>query len=194
MNTIETSLTLLPLFLCSTPARDYTKLGLPEGATTRLGKGTINDIAYSPDGTLLAVAGSIGIWLYDTATLQEVNLLTGHTGPVEGVAFSSDGRLLASGGGYSDWKVRLWDAQTGEHLRTFSGYTASVECVAFSPEDNTLACGQIVYNSVELWYTATGKHPQTLDGHTEKVSSIAARMVACLPVRVGTIRYACGMP
>ena len=194
MNSTEVSLALLRLFLCSSPAQDYTKLGLPEGAKARLGKGTINGITYSPDGTRLAVAGSIGIWLYDTATLQEVNLLTGHTGPVECVAFSSDGRLLASGGGYSDWKVRLWDAQTGKHLRTFSGYTASVECVAFSPEDNTLACGQIVYNSVELWYTATGKHPQTLDGHTEKVSSIAARMVACLPVRVGTIRYACGMP
>ena len=49
-------------------------------------------MAYSPDGTRLAVASSIGIWLYDTATHQvgnsrngEVALLTGHTYSGSGV-------------------------------------------------------------------------------------------------------------
>ena len=36
---------------------DFTKWSLPEGAFARLGKGTIDDIAYSPDGSLLAVGG-----------------------------------------------------------------------------------------------------------------------------------------
>ena len=62
-----------------TDVQDYTQLSLPEGAKARLGKGWINEIAYSPDGTRLAVAGGIGIWLYDTATYQELALLTGHT-------------------------------------------------------------------------------------------------------------------
>ena len=38
---------------------------LPKYARARLGKGTIREIQYSPDGTILAVASSIGIWLYD---------------------------------------------------------------------------------------------------------------------------------
>ena len=67
--------------------------GLPKGAKARLGKGSINKIQYSPDGARLAVAGSIGIWLYDTVTHQEVALLTGHTGEVLSVAFSPDGPL-----------------------------------------------------------------------------------------------------
>ena len=54
---------LLAVIGCNTPAQDYTQWGLPEGAKSRLGKGTINDITYSSDGTRLAVAGSIGIWL-----------------------------------------------------------------------------------------------------------------------------------
>ena len=107
MNTTETSLNLLPLFLCNTPAQDYTKLGLPDGAKARLGKGKINDATYSPDGTGLAVASSIGIWIYDTATLKEVALLTGHTAAVESVAFSSNGSALASGS--PDGTVLLWD-------------------------------------------------------------------------------------
>ena len=106
MNSTEVSLALLRLFLCSSPAQDYTKLGLPEGAKARLGKGTINDITYSPDGTRLAIAGSIGIWIYDTATFQEIALLTGHTGPVECVAFSPDGSTHVSGS--HDGTVLLW--------------------------------------------------------------------------------------
>ena len=37
----------------------------PEQPMMRLGEGTINQIAYSPDGKLLGAAGSIGAWLYD---------------------------------------------------------------------------------------------------------------------------------
>ena len=95
------------LVLQNSVAQDYTKFNLPKGATARLGKGWISEIAYSPDGTLLAVAGSIGIWLYDTATHQEVALLTGHTSKVSSIAFSPDGRTLASGSG--DGTVLLWD-------------------------------------------------------------------------------------
>ena len=42
---------------------DSTEWKLPEGAKARLGKGEIDEIAYSPDGTQLAVRSSIGIWL-----------------------------------------------------------------------------------------------------------------------------------
>ena len=83
-------------------AQDYTRLGLPNGALARLGKGSIGGgdraVAWSPDGTRLAVASSIGIWLYDTDTGAEVVLLTGHTSSVNSVAFSPDGQTLASGG------------------------------------------------------------------------------------------------
>ena len=77
MKTIVTPFILFILFTLNTFAQDYTRLALPEGAKARLGKGSINEIQYSPDGTRLAVASSIGIWLYDTTTYQEVALLTG---------------------------------------------------------------------------------------------------------------------
>lgn len=50
----------------------------PNKPTARLGKGTIERIAYSPDGKLLAVAGSPGIWLYDAGNLNKVGLLGGY--------------------------------------------------------------------------------------------------------------------
>ena len=47
-----------------------TQINLPERAIARLGKGSIRDIAYSPDGSRLAVAGSVGIWVYDTGSVK----------------------------------------------------------------------------------------------------------------------------
>ena len=85
------------LILQTSFAQDYTRWGLPDGAKVRLGKGWISgDVAYSPDGSLLAVTSSIGIWLYDANTGAEVNLLSGHTRPVRSAAFSPDGAMLAS--------------------------------------------------------------------------------------------------
>ena len=69
------------LFAQDIRAQDYTRFSLPDGALARLGKGSIGGgdraIAYSPDGTRLAVAGSIGIWLYHPATGDELVQLAG---------------------------------------------------------------------------------------------------------------------
>ncbi len=138
MKTTVISLILLILFSLNSFAQDHTRLALPEGAKARLGKGTIRDIQYSPDGARLAVAGSLGIWFYDTAGYQEVALLTGHTGWVWSVAFSPDGRTLASGS--SDDTVRLWDAVTGA-LKTLTGQTGRVYSVVFSPDGTTPQVG-----------------------------------------------------
>ena len=93
---------LLVCVLCvqASRAQDDNPFDLPEGALARLGKGAIGKgdraVAYSSDGTLLAVGSSLGVWLYDAHTYTEVALLTGHTDRVMSVAFSPDGRTLAS--------------------------------------------------------------------------------------------------
>ena len=137
MKTIVTLLILLTLLSRNTFAQDYTQLNLPEGAKARLGKGSINEIKYSPDGSRLAVASSIGIWIYDAHSGEELALLTGHTDSVDSVTYSPDGRTLASGS--RDQTIRLWDANTGELKRTLEGHRGWVYSVAFSPDGRTLA-------------------------------------------------------
>lgn len=81
----------------NTLAQDDTTVGLPDGAKTRLGKGKINEVKYSPDGTRLAVASGIGIWIYDAQTGEALELIRGHTKSVNSASFSPDGTTIASG-------------------------------------------------------------------------------------------------
>ena len=96
-----------------------TQISLPEGAKARIGKGTIRGIEYTSDGTQFAVMSSIGIWLYDAETLQELALLTEHTEYIYSGCLSPDGTKAASGA--HNGSVRIWDAITGKLLETLEG-------------------------------------------------------------------------
>ena len=137
----------------------HTMYSLPEGAVGRIGKGTINDIKYSPDKSLLAVAGSIGIWLYDANTGMELALLTGHTAPVTSIAFSPHGALLASGS--YDKTIRLWNPHTHEQLMNLDSGDI-IPAIAFSPDGKILANGS--GKEIQLWDTYTGHQKVTISG------------------------------
>ena len=147
----------------------YQKWNLPDGAIARLGKGSIGEMAFSPDGQRLAVASGIGVWLYDVATSRELALLTEHTG-VNAVAFSPDGTTIASGSN----TVKLWDVATGENIATLEGHTRGVNAVAFSPNGRTLASAAGYGDeTIILWDVSTHMNIATLEGHTSSISSVA---------------------
>ena len=149
---------------------DYQTWHLPEGAIARLGKGSIEEVAFSPDGSLLAVASGIGIWFYDVATSRELALLTGHRREVNSVSFSPDGRILASGS--RDNTVKLWDVATRQIIATLEGHWGWVESVSFSPDGSTLASG-LEDGTVKLWDVATRRNIATLEGHSSWITSVS---------------------
>ena len=128
----------------------------------RWGKGSISDVVFSPDGELLAVASSVGIYLYHADTLAEERFIATDSW-VSSVAFSPDGELLASGS--DDSTVRLWRVADGELVCTLEGHTGWVYSVAFSPDGELLASGS-EDGTVRLWRVADGELVRTLEGHT----------------------------
>ena len=136
--------------------KDYAKWHLPKGAKLRLGKGYINEITYSPDSSRLAVASSIGIWVYDAETGEELDLFTGHTVPVERLSYSPDGRFIASS---TDKTVHLWDAVTGEQ-KAILNHDNNVSNFVYSPDGNTITTES--QEKVYLWNAVTGEQKVTL--------------------------------
>ena len=152
--------------------QDSPQLPLPEGAKARLGKGGIHEIKYSPDGATLAVASSIGIWLYDAESGEEVSLLTEHTNKVNSMAFSPDGQTIASTGDWEDNTIRLWDVDTRQQLKTLTGHTGDVNSISFSPDGQTIASAS-EDGTIRLWDVDTGGEIKTLIGYTSDVESVA---------------------
>lgn len=156
-------------------AQDHMKWGLPENAIIRLGKGSIRDLKHSPGGDLIAVATSIGVWIYDADSGKEIRLLKKHINPVNSLAFSPNGKVLASGG--SDG-INLWDPHTGQHLFTLT--ESAADNLVFFPDGNTLA--GTFYDEdrfgtrdkiIRLWDIGKRTNSKTLTGHPQEIMSLA---------------------
>ena len=152
---LVTLLFIAILFIPALSAEDYNRWQLPEGAKLRLGKGRLHDIKFTPDGNRVAVATSIGIWIYDAQTGQEISLLTGHKGRVTSLGFPADGRFLASGS--TDGTIRLWAIDTGKQIALLTGHRGWIQNIAVSPDGKSLVSSDTWKSTLILWDTKTGE-------------------------------------
>jgi WD40 repeat protein len=163
---------------------------LPPGVLARLGTvrlrhpdcDYVTSVTFSPDGKILASAGSVSQWfgriyespfrirLWDAATGIELRRLGGYSVGINCVRFSPDGRTLASAGLSPDEEVCLWEAASGKKSRAFNiDWWSSV---AFSPDVKTLA-SPVDRNTLRLWSLTSGKPVRELRGQKDPGWSLA---------------------
>lgn len=103
-------------------------------------------LAWSPDGTLLAVADQDEIILLDTTTWRQKAILQGHTREIGALEFSLDGSRLASGG--LDQTVRIWDVASERQIDLITEFSGYVYDIQWAAENTTLA---IAAGSILIW-------------------------------------------
>ena len=113
------------------------------------------DLAYSPDGKLLAVASALGFaQVFDTDTWSERVKLLGYLVAVKSLAFSPNGRRLATG---SDGRegLRLWDTESWQDVLTLEGANEGGFQILYSPDGKRIgvmgATGSLLVWSAPSW-------------------------------------------
>jgi WD40 repeat protein len=126
--------------------------------------GSVRDVAFAPDGKLLASASADQtVRLWDPATGKVEAVLRGHADRVNGVCFSSDGKTLATVS--ADRTAFLWDVAARKVAATFKGAREDrygFYVVALSPDGKTLAA--TVEKAAILWDVKSGKEVRRLEG------------------------------
>ncbi len=86
--------------------------------------GPAHAVAFSPDGSLLAVAegATSKVKLWNLTTGELLYNLSGHNDGVWALSFSGDGALLASAGGQHDGRTAIWNVETGELQNKIGGH------------------------------------------------------------------------
>jgi WD40 repeat protein len=158
-------------YVVDNPGQDFRGYVVDVGSKARItaltGTGTAYSVAYSPDGTRLALGGlgmypNGAIWIYDTSNWTVIHELPVNGQNVLDLVFSPDGKRLYSAG--TDGRIRVWDVTEGLLLMNFQkGRQANR--IALSPEGSFLAsifctssdafgCAK---GGVNVWKTADGK-------------------------------------
>ena len=137
----------------------------------------VTSLAFSPDGTTLAVGtancflateGEVVLW--DMQTRSKKATFQGGMDGVWAVAYAPVGKTLAIGG--EDGTVKLCDGSTGTERATLKGHTGTITALAFDQTGATLASAS-GDRTVRLWDVGAAAERAVLKGHSAIVYSVA---------------------
>lgn len=132
--------------------------------------GTINAVAFSPDGRRLASASNDSAKVWDLAGLSPPLILIGHTGSVQSVAFSGDGHQILTGS--DDRTAKVWDAASGKVALTLRGHNQGICSACFLPGGQRIVTASND-GTAKAWNATDGTELRTFRGHSSYVLSVA---------------------
>lgn len=132
----------------------------------------VTDLAWSPDGQLLAVADLNGIGFYDIPTRRLLRSLYPKAGGIVDIEFSADGNWLVSGSRLGDEKsgyfssLELWLGPNWRPMGVLYNEPRGLASMSFSASGRYFAAAfsspRAETNTVEFWNTLTWVITDTL--------------------------------
>ena len=188
---------------------DIATWALPEGAIARLGRGSLRDIAFSPDGKYLAVGTNIGLWLYELSTLLPIALWETDRGYIDGVTFSPDSQWIALHRYHE--AIRVWDIQNavciaemeftkkqdrwgltepifsedGERLAVFNAYEYNRKVQVWCPRTGVLISETEISSTYDVYPTCFSSDLRLLAGTNYVRDNRTAEFIAVWCVETG---------
>jgi WD40 repeat protein len=135
-------------------------------------------MAFSPDGRVLAYCTHQTIWMWEAATGNPLGKI-GQLPHLKCFAFSSDGKTIAAAGGYPapdlDYRIHLYDLETGARLQHLVGHETPVESVRFSAD------GKFIRSTGGVLATSDGKTTTIVNGKTLLWDAATGKRIESLP-------------
>jgi WD40 repeat protein len=130
----------------------------------------VTALAYSPDGSLMAVSGFREILLHKADGSGLIARLVGRSERIESLAFSPDGKTLAAAGGTNCrfGELQLWDVEKRQQIKSVEVGFDALYGVSFSTDGSMVACGS-AEKSVYLFKVPTGEQLIKFDNHSDWV-------------------------
>ncbi len=149
-------------FETTPPVADFPERGTPPATIdldplirherARFGNSTLRTLAYSPDGNMLAVGGSMGVYLLST-NLEPIAHLNGGTLSVTKLIWSPTGDQIATL--VADGSIELWDVKSGS-VKQIGRRSVKYNSLDYAP-DGTRLVASTDQGIAEIWDIAKVK-------------------------------------
>lgn len=136
--------------------------------------GTVNEIAFSPDGTKLSSCiadGTVKIW--DITSGISIKTLRDNrkNHNILSAAWSPDGTKIVCGSNQNG-SIQIRDVMSGAALKTFQDQKGPVVSIAWSPDGSKIVSAH-AFNKIHIWDANTGENLTILDNGTDSLRSVA---------------------
>lgn len=134
----------------------------------------VTALAFSPDGTQLAISGYFEVTLWRLADTALVRRIGGLPERITALAWSAKSGLIAlAGGSPGQWgTVALIDPDAGFQTRLLCDLPDTALCAAFSPDGKLLAVGS-ADRTLRIFEMPGGRQKHLLRLHADWVQSVA---------------------
>ena len=133
-----------------------------KSSKTLKGHDQVYEVIFLPDDRLASCSTDQSVKMWDTASGQELFILSGHANSVLSIALLPNGWLAS---GSRDKTIKLWDLKERKEVKTLTGHTEGIFSLKVLSNGNLVSCSWD--DTIKIWNPCTSDNNLllTIEGH-----------------------------